>query len=56
MTSDGTAAPYLILSNVNKVHNLGTILRSASAFKVKAVCVVGKTKYHVHGAHGANKQ
>ena len=48
---------YLILSNVLKSNgcSIGTLIRSASAFNVKEIILVGYAKYGTHGAHGANK-
>mmetsp|Transcript_14928 Transcript_14928/g.42506 ORF Transcript_14928/g.42506 Transcript_14928/m.42506 type:complete len:219 (-) Transcript_14928:793-1449(-) len=44
---------YLILYGVSKKHNIGQILRSATAFNVTAVCLVGSRKFNSFGAHGS---
>ena len=48
---------YLILSNVRKSNgcSIGTLIRSASAFNVKEIILVGYAKYGTHGAHGSHK-
>jgi len=38
---------------VAKKHNIGTILRCATAFNVTAVCLVGSRKFNSFGAHGS---
>ena len=44
---------YLIIYGVAKKHNIGQILRSATAFNVTAVCLVGSRKFNSFGAHGS---
>ncbi|DAZ93870.1 TPA: hypothetical protein N0F65_008136 [Lagenidium giganteum] len=46
---------YVVLSNKNGKKNLGTYLRTASAFGAKQVIVVGSDRFGTHGAHGAHK-
>lgn len=46
---------YLIVHNVSKKHNVGNMIRSASAFGVTAVLVVGARKMAMHGAFGAHR-
>lgn len=50
----GSAAPqsYLVLFNVGKRQNWGTLLRSACAFGVAEVCVVGAKKLALFGNQG----
>lgn len=45
---------YLIVYNVSKKHNIGTIARCATAFKVKQVCLVGNRYFNTFGSHGAD--
>lgn len=45
---------YLVISN-RKKQNLGTLIRTASAFNVAEIILVGQSKYGTHGAHGAHK-
>ena len=50
---------YLILINVSKKNNVGTILRSASAFNVSGILCVGARKRRdvtTFGAHGADRR
>lgn len=46
---------YLIVYNVSKKANIGTICRCATAFNVKEVCVVGCKDYNTFGSHGADR-
>eukprot|EP00879_Flechtneria_rotunda_P011754 GHRR01012277.1.p1 GENE.GHRR01012277.1~~GHRR01012277.1.p1 ORF type:complete len:238 (+),score=87.21 GHRR01012277.1:784-1497(+) len=45
---------YVIVYNVSKKHNVGTLLRSCTAFGVKEVCLVGSRQYNTFGSHGAD--
>mmetsp|Transcript_9299 Transcript_9299/g.18484 ORF Transcript_9299/g.18484 Transcript_9299/m.18484 type:complete len:213 (+) Transcript_9299:172-810(+) len=45
---------YLILFNVSKKHNIGTILRCATAFDVTTVCLVGSRNFNTFGSHGSD--
>ena len=44
---------YLIIHNIGKKHNIGTIVRSAVAFGVTQVCLVGSKRYNAFGSHGS---
>eukprot|EP00743_Colponemidia_sp_Colp-15_P012844 GILK01014741.1.p1 GENE.GILK01014741.1~~GILK01014741.1.p1 ORF type:complete len:228 (-),score=37.95 GILK01014741.1:238-894(-) len=44
---------YLLVHNISKNHNWGNLVRSASAFGVKQVCVVGQKKVNLFGNKGA---
>ncbi|ETV93698.1 hypothetical protein H310_12464 [Aphanomyces invadans] len=46
---------YLIASNMMGRKNLGTFLRTGSAFGVKQVLVVGSDRFGTHGGHNAHK-
>ena len=46
---------YLILNNICKKLNIGMMMRSACAFGVKCVILIGGTKFHVGGAKGTQK-
>lgn len=47
---DGANYCYLILFNLNKKNNLGAILRSAAAFGVRLVMLVGRQGFKASGA------
>eukprot|EP00243_Klebsormidium_subtile_P002455 TRINITY_DN14883_c0_g1_i1.p1 TRINITY_DN14883_c0_g1~~TRINITY_DN14883_c0_g1_i1.p1 ORF type:complete len:242 (-),score=29.96 TRINITY_DN14883_c0_g1_i1:148-873(-) len=53
--SSGTDLPksYLLVHNVSKKHNIGTLSRSCTAFGVTQVCIVGQNAYNTFGSHGA---
>ena len=44
---------YLLVHNVSKKHNIGTLARSAVAFNVRQICLVGSKKYNMFGNHGS---
>lgn len=46
---------YVVLSNQSGRQNLGTYLRTASAFGTTQVLVVGSERFGTHGAHRAQK-
>ncbi|GIL60987.1 hypothetical protein Vafri_15392, partial [Volvox africanus] len=45
---------FIITHSVSKRHNIGTILRSATAFGVKEVCLVGSRQFNTFGSHGSD--
>ncbi|PNW83678.1 hypothetical protein CHLRE_05g238950v5 [Chlamydomonas reinhardtii] len=47
-------ASYIITHSVSKRHNIGTIVRSATAFGVKEVCLVGSRQFNTFGSHGSD--
>jgi tRNA G18 (ribose-2'-O)-methylase SpoU len=47
---------YLVLHNVAKNHNVGMLLRSAAAFNVSEVIVVGSRKLPTFGSQGTAKR
>ena len=47
-------ASFLILFNISKRHNVGTLLRCAAAFRVEEVLLVGASGYNTFGSHGAD--
>ena len=55
-TESASSAPasYLLLHNVGKKQNWGTLLRSAAAFGVTDVLVVGGKKVQLHGNQGTS--
>ncbi|KAE9046653.1 Membrane-bound transcription factor site-1 protease [Phytophthora rubi] len=57
MTSSATSSVelYMVLSNKSGRQNLGTYLRTASAFGTTQVLVVGSERFGTHGAHRAQK-
>ncbi|TDH73514.1 hypothetical protein CCR75_006125 [Bremia lactucae] len=52
---DSIVELYLVLSNTTGRQNLGTYLRTASAFGAAQVLIVGSERYGTHGAHRAQK-
>ncbi|KAK9838674.1 hypothetical protein WJX74_001110 [Apatococcus lobatus] len=48
-----TVPCYLILHSVSKRHNIGSLLRCCTAFRVERVCLVGSRHYNGFGSHGA---
>eukprot|EP00897_Mesotaenium_endlicherianum_P007096 jgi/Mesen1/6414/ME000329S05577 len=44
---------YVIVHNVTKRHNLGTLARSATAFNVTQMILVGRRDYNAFGSHGS---
>ncbi|CAI5734145.1 unnamed protein product [Hyaloperonospora brassicae] len=50
-----TVELYVVLSNKSGRQNLGTYLRTASAFGTTQVVVVGAERFGTHGAHRAQK-
>lgn len=49
----GNLKCFMVVHNVAKRHNLGTLSRSATAFGVSEVILVGKKEYNAFGSHGA---
>ncbi|OQR92375.1 hypothetical protein THRCLA_08720 [Thraustotheca clavata] len=49
------SAFYIVASNLAGRKNLGTFLRTSSAFGVKQLIVVGSERYGTHGGHNAHK-
>lgn len=54
-TSQAPPECYLIVHNVAKKHNIGTLARCATAFSVKQLCLVGSRQFNTFGAHGASE-
>uniref|UniRef100_K3WZH7 tRNA/rRNA methyltransferase SpoU type domain-containing protein n=1 Tax=Globisporangium ultimum (strain ATCC 200006 / CBS 805.95 / DAOM BR144) TaxID=431595 RepID=K3WZH7_GLOUD len=54
-TSAPLPALYVVLSNKSSKQNLGTYLRTASAFGATQVVVVGSLRFGTHGSHRAHK-
>eukprot|EP00249_Psilotum_nudum_P005172 c18636_g1_i2 orf=37-702(+) len=46
---------FMILYNVAKRHNLGTLARSATAFGVSELIIVGRKDFNSFGSHGASR-
>lgn len=44
---------FLVIHNVAKTANIGTLARCATAFGVQELLVVGSSKFNTFGAHGA---
>ncbi|KAI0504335.1 hypothetical protein KFK09_015287 [Dendrobium nobile] len=47
------AESVLIIHNVAKRHNIGTIVRSATAFGVSEMVLVGRRDFNAFGSHGS---
>jgi tRNA C32,U32 (ribose-2'-O)-methylase TrmJ len=45
---------WLVIHSVAKKHNLGTLVRCATAFGVAEVLLVGERSFNTFGAHGAD--
>ncbi|KAK1319864.1 hypothetical protein QJS10_CPB04g00744 [Acorus calamus] len=45
---------YVVVHNVAKRHNVGTLARSASAFGVAEVVIVGRRDFNSFGSHGSS--
>ncbi|KAG2425511.1 hypothetical protein HXX76_013720 [Chlamydomonas incerta] len=54
VASTSGPASYIITHSVSKRHNIGTIVRSATAFGVKEVCLVGSRQFNTFGSHGSD--
>ena len=52
--SEGVPACHVIVFNVGKRHNVGTIARCCTAFGVSSLCLIGSRQYNTFGAHGAD--
>jgi tRNA G18 (ribose-2'-O)-methylase SpoU len=46
---------FVIVYNIAKKHNIGTLLRSCTAFGVAAVCLVGSRQFNTFGSHGSSE-
>lgn len=44
---------YVVVHNIAKRHNVGTMARSASAFGVSEVILVGRRDFNAFGSHGS---
>lgn len=44
---------FVIMHNISKRHNVGTLARSASAFAVAEMCLVGSRQFNAFGSHGS---
>jgi tRNA G18 (ribose-2'-O)-methylase SpoU len=45
---------FVLVHNVAKKHNIGTLVRSAVAFGVKQVVLVGRRDFNSFGSHGSS--
>ncbi|CAM6101210.1 unnamed protein product [Calypogeia fissa] len=53
-SSSGRPESYVLVHNVTKRHNLGTLARSATAFGVTELILVGRKDFNAFGSHGAS--
>jgi hypothetical protein len=53
-STSGRPHCHLITFNVGKKHNIGTLLRCATAFNVKEVHLVGSRAFNTFGSHGSD--
>lgn len=44
---------FLVIHSVSKRHNVGNLLRSATAFGVAEVCIIGSKQFNTFGSQGA---
>ena len=44
---------YVVVHNIAKRHNIGTLARSATAFGVSEVILVGRRDFNAFGSHGS---
>ncbi|GAB2220127.1 hypothetical protein Droror1_Dr00007770 [Drosera rotundifolia] len=51
--SGGGFESYVVVHNIAKRHNVGTLARSATAFGVSEFILVGKRDFNAFGSHGA---
>lgn len=55
MSSEPSPPPcHVVVFNIGKKHNVGTIARCCTAFGVQSVCLVGSRQYNTFGSHGAD--
>jgi SpoU rRNA Methylase family len=54
MPQDSQPACHVIVFNIGKKHNVGTIARCCTAFGAASVCLVGSRQFNTFGAHGAD--
>ncbi|XP_057957157.1 uncharacterized protein LOC131150450 [Malania oleifera] len=47
------AESYVVVHNIAKRHNVGTLARSASAFGVSELILVGRRDFNAFGSHGS---
>ena len=53
-SSGSKPACHVIIFNIGKKHNVGTISRCCTAFGVASVCLVGSRHFNTFGAHGSD--
>lgn len=44
---------YVLVHNIAKRHNVGTLARSATAFGVSEIILVGRRDFNAFGSHGS---
>lgn len=47
-------ACHVVVFNIGKKHNVGTIARCCTAFGVDSLCLVGSRQFNTFGSHGAD--
>ncbi|KAJ0548811.1 putative tRNA (guanosine(18)-2'-O)-methyltransferase [Helianthus annuus] len=53
MEDDEGLKSYVVIHNIAKRHNVGTLARSATAFGVSEVILVGRRDFNSFGSHGS---
>jgi tRNA G18 (ribose-2'-O)-methylase SpoU len=48
-----TVECYVVVHNIAKRHNVGTLARSATAFGVSELILVGRRDFNAFGSHGS---
>ena len=51
---DANTQVYVLLHNVSKKHNVGTLARSCTAFNVNTLVLTGTAHYNVFGCQGSS--
>lgn len=49
----GVYESYVVVHNIAKRHNVGTLARSATAFGVSELILVGRRDFNAFGSHGS---
>ena len=50
---EAAAESFVVVHNVAKRHNVGTLARSATAFGVSELVLVGRRDFNAFGSHGS---
>lgn len=53
MENEKKIESYVVVHNIAKRHNVGTLARSATAFGVSELILVGRRDFNAFGSHGS---